>query len=181
MLFLSSKDMMKSQMLGTLLWMAFLLSPAILHAQVFQWTDARGVIHWTDNLHSVPDSLRGSPSLIIRQDLDVKRTSWEIFDQAEDRNTEPVSPPKAPEIPRPTEPEQKTAAPPTIQYSPQFTNVVVINSTVLHLKKRPCPSSQGCQGVFRPNFDDRRFIHPSVFDGGSRQYIHPGLSQPPRK
>jgi hypothetical protein len=27
--------------------------------------------------------------------------------------------------------------------------------------------------VFQPSFDDRRFIHPSVFDGGSRQFIHP--------
>ena len=160
-------------MLGTLLWTALLLSPALSSAEVFQWTDARGVIHFADNLHSVPDSLRGSPSLIIRQDLDVKRTSWEIFDQAEYRNTEAISPPKTPEIHRPTEPEQKTAAPPTIQYSPQFTNVVVINSTVLHPRKHLCPSSQGCQGGFRPNFDDRRYIHPSVFDGGSRQYIQP--------
>lgn len=172
---------MKTQMLGTLLGTVFLLSPALSHAEVFQWTDARGVIHWTDNLHSVPDSLRGSPGLIIRQDLDVKRASWEIFDQAEYRNTEAISPPKTAEIHRPTEPEQKTAAPPTIQYSPQFTNVVVINSTVLHPKKHRCPSSQGCQGTFRPNFDDRRYIHPSVFDGGSRQFIQPGFFQSRRK
>lgn len=174
--------MIKSQMLGTLLWTVFLLSPALSHAQVFQWTDARGVIHWTDNLASVPESVRASPGLIIRQDIAAKAISSEISSQPENASLEPPLQPKLPEAAIQPEPEQKTVAPPVIHYSPQNITIVVVNSVVQHPRKHPCPGPARCQPqVFRPNFEDRRYIHPSVFDGGSRQYIHPGLSQPPRK
>lgn len=164
--------MMKSQMLGTLLWMAFLLSPAILHAQVFQWTDARGVIHFADNLHSVPAPLRASPLLIIREDIDIRGV----------HSSEAVWSPDVPEVVSSPEPEAPKVAPPVIHYSPQDITIVVINSVVQHPRKHPCPGPARCQPqVFRPNFEDRRFIHPSVFDGGSRQFIHPGFFQSRRK
>ena len=174
LLFLSSNDMMKTSVFGIALWMLILFSPTLANAEVFQWTDSRGIIHLTDNLHSVPDSLRGSPSLIIRRDLDVKRTSSGISNQPENANEEPPSQPKSPEVVSPPESEQKTVAPPKVDYHPQFINIVVIN-TIVHQRKQPCLSPEGCQGVFRPNFDDRRFIHSSVFDGGSRQFIQPEL------
>jgi len=37
-----------------------------LGADLFQWTDAVGVIHFTDSFNSVPESMRDSPRLIIR-------------------------------------------------------------------------------------------------------------------
>ena len=165
--------MMKSQMLGTLLWIAFLLSPALSDAEVFQWTDARGVIHWTDNLASVPESVRASPGLIIRQDIAVKAISSEISSQPENANLQPPLQPQPPEVVGPSGSEQKPLPPTNIHYNPQPVTIVVVNSTVHHPRKHPCHSPDGCQGVFRPNFDDRRYIHPSVFNGGSRQYIHP--------
>ena len=173
---------MKTQMRAILLWVLFLLSPAVLNAQVFQWTDGRGVIHWTDSLDSVPEPVRASPSLIVRQDLDMKRRVPGISNQSEHIAAEPTPAPKTPEAVIPPESEQKMVASPNITYySPQQTNIVVINSVVHHPRKHLCPSPQGCQGVFRPNFDDRRYIHPSVFNGGTRQFIQPELSPSNRR
>jgi len=166
---------MKTGMFGMIVWMLTLHSPALSGAEIFQWTDSRGIIHMTDNLHSVPESLRDSPALIIRQDLDLK-TSPGAADYPEIATEEPLSRPKAPEATNPSEPELKTAAPPNINYSVQQTTIVVVNSVVHHPRKHSCPGSEGCQGVFRPNFEDRRFIHPSVFDGGTRQFIQPNVS-----
>ena len=164
---------MKTCMFGMIVWMLTLHSPALSGAEVFQWTDSRGIIHMTDNLHSVPEPLRNSPTLMIRQDLDLK-TSPGAADYPEIASEEPLSRPKAPEAANPSEPELKTAAPPNIHYSvQQQTTIVVVNSVVRHPRKHSCPGSEGCQGVFRPNFDDRRYVHPGVFNGGARQYIQP--------
>ena len=172
---------MKTSVPAFFLWMLILFSPTLASAEFFQWTDSRGTIHLTDNLHSVPEDVRGSPGLIIRRDLDVTGGSSGISIQPENRSEESPSQPKSPEVVSPPEPEQKTVAPPNINYSVQQTTIVVINSIVNHSRRHPCPGSEGCQGVFRPNFDDRRYIHPSVFNGGSRQYVQPELFPSPRR
>lgn len=167
--------MMKTRLMGAIFWF-LILFPAYVRGEVYQWVDGRGVIHFTDNLHSVPGPVRGSPGLIIREDID-SSGSGEIF-LIPDENVvfEPVGQPQDREAVAPPEPEK--AAPPTnIFYSPQQT-IVVINSTVIHPRKRACRTPGGCQGAFRPNFNDRRYIHPSVFDGGSRQYIRPESARP---
>ena len=171
---------MKTGLFGTALCFLTLFSPADLPAEVYQWIDARGVIHLTDNLHSVPEPVRGSPGLVIRRDLEMTGTPSGFFNPPENSAAEPATPPKTAEAAPPAEPEQKPVAPVNIVYSPQQT-VVVINSTVIHPRKRACRTPAGCQGTFRPNPADRRYIHPSVFDGGSRQFIHPGSFQPLRK
>jgi hypothetical protein len=79
----------------------------------------------------------------------------------------------APTVVGAPEPTQKPE--PVINYNPQYTTIVVINSIVLHPKKKPVVSSENRRPAFQSSFDDRRFIHPSVFDGGSRQFIHPEL------
>ncbi len=168
-------------MRAILLWVLFLLSPAVLNAQVFQWTDGRGVIHWTDNPASIPETIRRSRALIIRTDLEETRVSSGFSNQPENANEAPLLQPGLPETVSPPEPEQKTVAPPTIPYNPQQLNIVVVNSIVNHSRKHPCPGSEGCQGVFRPNFDDRKYIHPSVFNGGTRQFIQPELSPSNRR
>ena len=38
-------------------------------ADVYQWTDSRGVIHFTDDLYAVPESIRRSEQLVIRKDF----------------------------------------------------------------------------------------------------------------
>ena len=164
-LFQPSNRVMGSKKLSLfLLMLSTLFFHSPLGAQLFQWTDNRGVIHFTDNLHSVPASLRASPLLIIREDIDIRGVN----------SSEPVWAPDVPEVVSSPEPEPPKVAPPVIHYSPQDIAIVVVNSIVHHPRRHPCPGPARCQPqVFRPNFDDRRYIHPSVFNGGSRQYIHP--------
>lgn len=150
-----------------------LSSPASLEAQVFQWTDSRGVIHFTDNPSTIPNSVRDSPRLTIRTDLNLHPGAPETSPEQGRAIDEPfvdAQPFPAPASPKQEPPETPT---PVIHYSPQHVTIVVINSVVRKPKRSECPSPQGCRGTFRPNFDDRRFIHPSVFDGGSRQFIRP--------
>ena len=172
--------MMKTGLFGTTLCFLTLFSPADLPAEVYQWIDARGVIHLTDNLHSVPEPVRSSPGLVIRRDIEMTGAPSGAYSPPESTEPEPATPPKTAEAAPPAELEQKPVAPVNIVYSPQQT-VVVINSTVIHPRKRGCLIPEGCPGTFRPNPADRRYIHPSVFSGGSRQFIQPELSSPARR
>ncbi len=172
--------MMKPVLFGTALGFLTLFSPAYSQAEVYQWIDARGVIHLTDSLHSVPEPVRGSPGLVIRRDIEMTGAPSGVYSRPESTEPEPATPPKTAEAAPPAEAEPKPATPVNIFYSPQQT-VVVINSTVTHTRKRACRTAAGCQGTFRPNPADRRYIHPSVFSGGSHQYIQPELSSPARR
>lgn len=149
--------------------LSLLLIPVVpAWGQVFQWEDSRGAIHFTDNPQAVPESIRNSPQLTVRSDL----TSVEFSEApVEPVTMEPALEPAPTESPKAEPPK----APPTIvQINPQFFQIVVVNPFVV--RKRP-----EARGVFRPNFDDRRFIHPSVFDGGSRQFVQPQLFPKPKK
>jgi len=75
--------------------------------------------------------------------------------------------PEEPEAISAPEPKESKAPPLIIYYNPQYFQIVVVNSFARPAKK------EKSRGVFRPSFDDRRFIHPSAFDGGSRQFIRP--------
>ena len=163
---------MKTQMRAILLWVLFLLSPAVLNAQVFQWTDGRGVIHWTDNLHSVPEALRNSPQLVIRQDLAPRDKNFEASNLPEGPGQELAPEEKLPEATSPADREPANLPRQVVHYNPQQTTIVVVNhTTIVRPPKDKSCAAEGCKPVFRPNFNDRRYIHPSVFDGGSRQYI----------
>lgn len=173
-LFSSSKAMMRTKKLGYLFWMFLLLPATPLRAELYQWIDSRGTIHFTDNLHSVPESLRDSPRLIIREDFEITGRWSETLTPPEVTIQEPILEPKVPEVVRLPRPEPAKVAPTIIDNSQHFTTIVIVNSFVRRSKKRRCLIPEGCRPVFRPNFNDRRFIHPSVFNsGGSRQYIHP--------
>ena len=50
----------------SLLGLSLLMHSLALGADLFQWTDARGVIHFTDSFDSVPGFVRQSASLIVR-------------------------------------------------------------------------------------------------------------------
>lgn len=137
-----------------------------VRGEVFQWTDARGVIHFTDNIYSVPDQIRRSPDLIVRTDLEVSGDT-----PAAEESPADESPSPAPEPPRNTEEEAAAAPTPVIvSYEPQPVTIIVVNSRVSVPKKKPCP---GCKPAIRPDFQNRRYVHPSVFDGGPRQFVHP--------
>ena len=160
-LFQPSNRVMGSKKLSLfLLMLSILFFHSPLGAQLFQWTDNRGVIHFTDNLHSAPASLRASPLLIIREDIDIRGVN----------SSEPVWAPDVPEVVSSPEPEPPKVAPPVIHYSPQDIAIVVINNIVRRPRDRFC-LVECPRPVPRFNFEDRRYIHPSVFNGGSRQYI----------
>lgn len=158
-----------------------LLVPICGQAQVFQWTDLRGVVHFTDNPAAIPNSLKGSPRLIIRTDWKIDHTVREnppARQRAiEERHVEAAPFP----APGPAKAGTVESPAPVIQYSPQHVTIVVINRAVRRDKKSGCLLPEGCRGVFRPSFEDRRFIHPSAFDGGTRRFIRPdALRRPPR-
>jgi hypothetical protein len=46
--------------------LSLLLATSIATAQIFQWTDVKDVIHFTDNPYSIPESIRNSSALIVR-------------------------------------------------------------------------------------------------------------------
>ncbi|MBI2997222.1 MAG: DUF4124 domain-containing protein [Deltaproteobacteria bacterium] len=147
-----------------------LTAPALLKAQVFQWTDPRGVIHFTDNASSIPESIKGSTRLIVRTDMRPTNESIETTPAAEQAVEEPTFEAE----PAPSEPQLAKTPTPIVHYNPQQVTIVVVNTLVSKLKSPQCGRHvQSCRGTFRPSFDDRRFTHPSVFDGGSRQYIQP--------
>lgn len=161
----------------TLLLGLFLLSPAPLVAEEFyQWTDSGGVIHFTDNLTSVPESLRNSPQLVVRKDSDLKGNLSEF-------PANPLGPQDLVQEPAPAEPEAARIPQPVIHQS-EITQIIVVNQGGRRrFKKRPHRPSVGHRPAFRPDFNNRRYVHPSVFDkGGSRQYIQPDAFQPrPRR
>ncbi|MGH7830539.1 MAG: hypothetical protein ACREP8_10225, partial [Candidatus Binatia bacterium] len=128
--------------------------------------------------YSVPEYLRGSPQLVVRQDVEITARFSEASAQAE----EPLSEEKPPEMTSPPEPEAGKSIQPIIHYNPQSVQIVVVNSIVRRHKEKRCFLPEGCAPAFRPDFNDRRFIHPSAFDpGGSRQFIHPGSFRSPRR
>ena len=132
-------------------------------SQIFQWTDAKGVIHFTDNPHSIPESVRNSAALLVRKDLDIKSNS--SIDTAE-----PFAALPNPSATNPPEIDAKQAAP-TVIYAPQEVNIVVVDSHS-RPQSHACQFGTHCKAAFRPQLTDPRYIHP---DGGSRQYIHPRL------
>jgi hypothetical protein len=143
-------------------------------AQIFQWTDVKGILHFTNNPHWIPESIRNSAAVIVRKDLDVK-------------NQSPPEPP-APLVASGTPSAIHQSEDGTHQigtaletYAPQEVNIVVVGSfDSQRPHTHPCKFGGNCKPAFRPNFADRQYIHPSVFDGGSRQYIHPGFESLPK-
>lgn len=146
--------------------------PTGLAAQIFQWTDSRGVIHFTDNLERVPEPVRGSPKLVVRTEADLKAESFQAFGSEPPGEETQAAEPWAPEAPYPAEPEPPQTPMPTLHYNPQYFTIVVNSAVRKPRREHP---------TFRPSFDDRRFIHPSVFDGSPRQYVRPELFPPPRR
>lgn len=155
-----------------------LIQTAGASAQVFQWTDEKGTLHFTDNAHRIPESIRNSSALIIRNDLDVKS-------QAPKAIPLPLAAPATPSALHPSDEETYQIGNTLATDAPQEMNIVVVgDSNSRPPATPPCKFGSNCKPVFRGSFDNRQYIHPSVFDGGSRQYIYPGppsFPKPTRK
>ena len=158
-----------ARIIGHFFWIFLLMQSGVAGADLFQWTDANEVIHFTDNLYNVPQSVRASAKLVIRKDYLVSsKPSHEV-----DVTAEPVPPDVKADTQKGSRAESEPSGPISITHSPQEVNIVVVTSNARRPKIRPCDSNQNCKPSFRPDFNSRQYIHPSVFDEGSRQYIHP--------
>jgi len=145
--------------------LALFISSSARAAVIYQWTE-NGVLHFTDSLSLVPEPVRRSSSLTVREMSD---SSSATRPQVATPAVEPPQPgtgPFAEAIPVAFEPLVTV-------YAPEETTIVVVNSDVRQPIKHPCKLTPHCKPIFRPDFNNRQYIHPSVFNGGSRQYIHP--------
>lgn len=136
-----------------------------VRGEFFQWTDARGVIHFTDNIYSVPEPIRRSPDLIVRTDFEASSDTAAAEESVADESRSQVAEPG-----KNAEEEAAAPTPVVVSYEPQPVTIIVVNSRVSVPKKKHCP---GCKPAIRPDFQNRRYVHPSVFDGGSQQFVHP--------
>ena len=141
--------------------LSLLIESSIASAQIFQWTDVKGIIHFTDNPYSIPESIRNSSALIVRKDMDTNSHSSSVT------SFEPLP---AVEISSATNPSDPIATT-VVTYAPQEVIVVVNSNLGQQPNIHPCKFGSNCKPAFRPDFTDRRYIHPSVFDGGSHRYI----------
>jgi Domain of unknown function (DUF4124) len=140
-----------------------LVETSIASGQIFQWTDVKGVIHFTDNPHSIPESIRNSSALIVRKDM-VSNSHSSVT------ATAPLPAAEISGTKNPLDAEREPLATTVVTYAPQEV-IVVVNSNSGQPNLHPCNFGNHCKPAFRPDVTDRRYIHPSVFDGGSRRYV----------
>lgn len=148
-----------------------LLWPSVTQAEVYEWTDSKGVIHFTDDFLSVPDAFRNSRNLTVRREAIEKRRSVEASVAKEVSENAPPQDSLPREDPGPREHEVSELSSPVIYYNPENVAIVVVNSVAP--QKKHCLLRHRCEPAFRPNFNDRRFIHPSAFNRASHLSIRP--------
>jgi hypothetical protein len=134
--------------------------PLPAQAGIFQWTDSKGTIHFTDDYERVPSSLKGSDRLIVRSDLPSNDNAPVV------REEEPN--PEAAKAQDAAPEQQESPAPPAVVlYDIGDIEVAVNSFGGLRAGKR-CLAGARCAPRVRFDFNDRRHIHPSVFDNASR-------------
>ncbi len=162
----ASRNLCLIKLMGTVVCLLLWVSPSFSIGEVYQWTDPRGVIHFSDNLGSVPVAVRESPQLIVRRDLFVHETLADPAAQQyypQDSRFEPAVPQSHP-----------VEFNPTIIYSPQTTtNIVVVNSGIRRVRRRSFPVHGRHEPSLERKFKGRQYIHPEAHSGSRRQNIHP--------
>jgi uncharacterized protein YfcZ (UPF0381/DUF406 family) len=68
---------MLKTILIVVLTIGFLMIPFSIHAEVYQWTDDKGTIHFTDDYSNVPSSYREQKKVEIRRDIQEEGTPLE--------------------------------------------------------------------------------------------------------
>jgi hypothetical protein len=157
------------RIIGHFLAVFLLMRSSVAGADLFQWTDPSGVIHFTDNPYALPESVRNSAMLVVRKDFLISSGSGPETTPT----VESIPLTGKPEAKKDPELDSKLPGVTAVTTSPQEITVLIVNSNVRRTKIKPCGSSHNCKPGFRPDFNNRQYIHPSVFSGGSRQYIHP--------
>lgn len=128
----------------------------IAGAEIFQWTDARGILHFTDNPYSIPENIRNSSTLIVRNDLHQAGGSssqpaepvapWAISSQADEAGSDARRPLSH-----------------IVTYSAPEANIIIVNPNP-RVKKNPCVSVHDCRAAFHPERSKRWHIHTSTLN-----------------
>lgn len=159
---------MRASRLSLISWLFLLIFAPSAAGELFQWTDPQGTIHFTDSFLSVPASARMSSDFTIRRD-------WGTTELSVQSLPEPAPNLPVPETPRPPEARSDQITQ-LIHYNPQQITIVQVTNIVRRREPKPTPIPAA-----KRSFDDRRFIHPSVFGGGPQQYIHPEVLSSSRR
>jgi hypothetical protein len=133
-------------------------------AEIFQWTDSNGTIHFTDDYDRVPPSLKGSDRLVIRSDLPSGGPAFLVREEEAGLDTT-----KTRESPLQQESSPAPAA--AGSYDSQDIQVVV-NSFGSVGSGKHCLVPGHCRSRARFDFNDRRYVHPSVFDNTLEPRVH---------
>jgi Domain of unknown function (DUF4124) len=132
----------------------------IAGAEIFQWTDARGILHFTDNPYSIPETVRNSSMLIVRND----------FHPAGSSSSEPVAPLATSSQAEEAGSDASRLPSHAITYAPTEANIIVVSRNT-RVKKNPCVSVHDCRAAFRPDGAKRRYIHTSAPGRDSRRTL----------
>jgi hypothetical protein len=141
-----------------LLALTLFTQAGIARAEIFQWTDARGILHFTDNPHSIPENIRNSSTLIVRNDLH----------PASDSSSQPAEPVAPWAISSQAEETGSDASRPLshiVTYTAPEANIIIVSPNT-RVKKNPCVSVHDCRAAFRPEQSKRRHIRTSTLSRG---------------
>lgn len=145
----------------------FLLrSSVVFGGDLFQWTDTNGVLHFTDDISAIPETLRQLSNFTVRKDF----FSPPAPSSERPHRSESPSPPK-PEATRGSEIDSKPPVETIVTDSPEETTIVVVNSGVARPMKNFCGVGSNCKHVVRPDFNRQHFGHRGILHGGARQVV----------
>jgi hypothetical protein len=150
-------------MRSTVLILLALGLSAQAQAEIFQWTDSKGTIHFTDDYDRVPPLLKGSDRLIIRSDLPSGSPTFPA--REEEARLDAIKPQEPPE-------PESSPAPAAGVYNDSRDIQVVVNSFGNLNGGKHCLVPKSCRSQARFDFNDRRYIHPSVFDKRPKPRVH---------
>src|SRR5215510_5151632 len=117
--------------------------------EVYQWFDSTGGIHFTDDYYATPRALRGTPDLLVRTDLgkqqfvEPQTVSGAAVQERWVTDTENQGQ------------SSRYADLNSDNFEPPQNVIVVVNDS---LPIKPC--FHGCRVRFKPDFNDRQYIHP---------------------
>jgi hypothetical protein len=142
----------------------FLLTePIVLAGDLFQWTDATGVLHFTDDVTVIPEVFRQSSHFTVRKNF---------FSPAPASAVKPwITDPLPPAKPQLTETFNGFTNEPAETFvtdSPEEPTIIVVNSITQGPAKKFCHDSSSCKPGSRRNFTHSRPIHRPIVHGNYR-------------
>jgi hypothetical protein len=132
-------------------------------AEIFQWTDSNGTIHFTDDYERVPPSLKGSDRLIIRSDLPSDGPAFRVGEEEARLDAAKTEEPPL---------QQESSPAPAAVLSHDSGDIQIVVNSFGSLRAGKHCLAERCRPRARFDFDDRRYVHPSVFDNTLQPRVH---------